>query len=80
MGNGFVSIGVRAATAGVMVCAYPPCMPLKRKRPGFSILYRLRSRIKTPITNTIRAMPNSAVSIRVMTPTVYLPALDPYAL
>ena len=45
-----------------------------------SILYRLRNRTKTPMTNTTKAIPNNAISIRVMTPTVYLPALDPYAL
>ena len=32
------------------------------------------------MTNTTNAIPNSAISIRVMTPTMYLPALDPYAL
>jgi hypothetical protein len=43
---------------------------------GVSILYRLLSSIKTPITNTTKAIPNNAISIKVMTLTVYLPTLD----
>jgi hypothetical protein len=42
-----------------------------------STLYRLRSRIKTPTTNTTKAIPNNAISIKVMTLTVYLLALNP---
>ena len=42
--------------------------------------YRPRSSIKTPIRNTTKAIPNSIISIKVMTPTVYLPALDTYVL
>ena len=41
-----------------------------------SRLYRLLSSIKTPITNTTKAIPNNAISIKVMTLTVYLPTLD----
>jgi hypothetical protein len=45
----------------------------KAKGPGFRFLHRLNSSIKTPITNTTKAVPNNAISIKVMTLTVYLP-------
>jgi hypothetical protein len=47
----------------------------KAKGPGFRFLHRLNSSIKTPITNTTKAIPNNAISIKVMTLTVYLPTL-----
>ena len=34
MGNGFVSIGVRAATAGVMVCAIPTVHAAQTEEAG----------------------------------------------
>ena len=56
---------------------YSPCTTEAKRRAGVSILYRLLSSIKTPITNTTKAIPNNTISIKVMTLTVYLLALNP---
>jgi hypothetical protein len=37
--------------------------------------YRLRGSIKTPITNTTKAIANNTISIKVITLAVYLPTL-----
>ncbi len=34
--------------------------------------------MRTPMTNTTKAIPNNMISIKVMTPTVYLPGWDFY--
>jgi hypothetical protein len=53
----------------------PAVCVIQTRDRGVSILYRLLSSIKTPITNTTKAIPNNAISIKVMTLTVYLPTL-----
>jgi hypothetical protein len=62
--------------AGVMAQCHTRrgCPP--NGRGWVSTLYRPRRSIKTPIRNATKAIPNSMISIKVMTPTVYLPALD----
>ena len=69
----------RSGAAGVMAKCHTRrgCPP--NGRGGVSTLYRPRSSIKTPIRNATKAIPNSIISIKVMTPTVYLLILDTYA-